>query len=92
MPEFPVPEGQTTDEFLRQESEEGLAQLNAITSDASLSEAIRVEAAYHLALEAHTAGRTAEFASYAAQVNNSEFAGQWQQRLQRLPTAEDIQP
>ncbi len=65
--------------------EEGIAQLNAITSDTSLSEAARAEAAYHLAVEAHTAGRKAEFSSYAAQVSNSKFASQWQQRIQSLP-------
>lgn len=64
---------------------EGLAQLDAITTDNTLAEAIRAEAAYHLAIEAHTAGHTEEFSSYAAQINDSEFAGQWQQRLQSLP-------
>ena len=64
---------------------EGLAQLNAITSDNTLTEAIRVEAAYHLAVESHTAGRTEEFSSYAAQVKDSKYAGQWQQMLQSLP-------
>lgn len=67
-------------------NEEGLAQLNAITSDSSLSESIRTEAAYHLAIEAYMAGRADEFSSYAAHVNNSKFSGQWQQRLQSLPT------
>ena len=65
--------------------EECLARLNAITSDSTLAEAIQVEAAYHLAVEAHAAGRTSEFSSYTAQVNDSKFAGQWQQRLQNLP-------
>ena len=65
--------------------EEGLAQLNAITTDNTIAEAIRTEAAYHLAIEAHTAGREEEFSSYAAQVNDSKFAIQWQQRLQSLP-------
>ena len=69
-------------------TDEGLAQLNAITSDNTLAEAIRVEAAYHLAIEAYTAGREAEFSSYAAQINNSKFAGQWQQRLQSLPVVQ----
>lgn len=63
---------------------EGLAQLNAITSDISLAESIRAEAAYHLAVEAHTAGRDSEFSSYADQVNNSKFASQWQENLQSL--------
>ena len=65
---------------------EGLAQLDAITSDNTLAESIQAEAAYHLAIEAYTAGHTEEFSSYAAQINDSEFAGQWQQRLQLLPT------
>ena len=65
---------------------EGLAQLDAITSDNTLAESIRAEAAYHLAIEAHTAGHTEKYSSYAAQINDSEFAGQWQQRLRLLPT------
>ena len=84
--------GQAFTLYYNGNTDEGLARLNTITSDNTLAESTRTEAAYHLALEAHTAGRAAEFASYAAQVNNSKFAGQWQQRLQRLPTAEDIQP
>ena len=62
-------------------TDEGLAKLNAITADSSLAEAARAEAAYHLAVEADTAGRTEEFESYAAQINDSALAGQWQQRL-----------
>jgi predicted negative regulator of RcsB-dependent stress response len=62
-------------------TDEGLAKLNAITADSSLAEAARAEAAYHLAVEADTAGRSAEFESFAAQINASPLAGQWQQRL-----------
>lgn len=69
--------------------DEGLSLLKAITNDNTLAEAIRIEAAYHLAIEAHTAGRKAEFSSYATQINNSEFAGQWQQRLNFLPGIND---
>lgn len=60
---------------------DGLAKLNAVTADSSLAEAIRAEAAYHLAIEADAAGRSEEFESYAAQINDSPLAGQWQQRL-----------
>lgn len=62
-------------------TDEGLAKLNAITADSSLAEAARAEAAYHLAIEADAAGNTAEFESFAAQINDSAMAGQWQQRL-----------
>ena len=62
-------------------TDEGLAKLNAITADSSLAEAARAEAAYHLAIEADAAGNTAEFESFAAQINASPLAGQWQQRL-----------
>lgn len=65
--------------------DEGLALLNAITSDNTLAESIRIEAAYHLAIEAYTADQEAEFSSYASQIKDSKFAGQWQQRLQSLP-------
>ncbi len=68
--------------------EEGLARLNAVASDNNLAEAIRAEAAYHLAVEAHTAGHIDEFSSYAEQINNSNFAGQWQQRLLPLPVVQ----
>lgn len=61
--------------------EEGLAKLNTITANTNLSEAIRIEAAYHLAVEAHTTGRNEDFANYARQIENAEFASQWQQRL-----------
>lgn len=66
-------------------TEEGLARLNAIAADNTLAETIRAEAAYHLAIEAHAAGRTAQFSGYVAQINNSKFAVQWQQRLLSLP-------
>lgn len=62
-------------------TDEGLAKLNAITADNSLAEAARAEAAYHLAVEADAAGNTAEYESFAAQINDSALAGQWQQRL-----------
>jgi predicted negative regulator of RcsB-dependent stress response len=61
--------------------EQGLAKLNAITADSSLAEAARAEAAYHLAIEADAAGRSEEFDGFAAQINESTMAGQWQQRL-----------
>ena len=60
---------------------EGLAKLNAITADSNLADATRAEAAYHLAIEADAAGNSAEFESFAAQINNSPMAGQWQERL-----------
>jgi len=46
-----------------------------------LADATRAEAAYHLAIEADAAGNSAEFESFAAQINNSPMAGQWQERL-----------
>jgi predicted negative regulator of RcsB-dependent stress response len=60
---------------------EGLAKLNAIAANSSLPESARAEAAYHLAIEADVAGRSDEFDSYASQVNDMAFAGQWKQRL-----------
>jgi hypothetical protein len=62
-------------------SAEGLAKLNAITADSRLAEAARAEAAYHLAIEADSAGNSEEFERFAAQINTSTLAGQWQQRL-----------
>ncbi len=77
--------GQAFALYKRGKTDEGLSLLNAVTSDNSLAGAIRAEAAYHLAIEAHTAGHKEEFSNYAAQVNDSDFAGQWQQRLKSLP-------
>jgi len=71
--------------YRKGQTEEGLAELNAVTSDTMLTEATRAEAAYHLAVEAYQAGCKTEFSSYVAQVEASEFAVQWQQRLQSLP-------
>jgi len=60
---------------------EALAQLNSIAANSSLAEAVRAEAAYHLAVEADKAGRTEEFDRYLAQITDSPLARQWQQRL-----------
>ena len=73
--------GQAFALYNKGKTDEGLAKLNAITIDTSLSSAIRVEAAYHLAMDAHAAGRTEEFASYVKQVESADFADQWQQRI-----------
>ncbi|MDP4694157.1 MAG: hypothetical protein NWS00_06385 [Opitutales bacterium] len=62
-------------------AEAGLAKLNAIAANSSLPESARAEAAYHLAIEADVAGRSAEFDSYVAQINEMPLAGAWQQRL-----------
>lgn len=78
--------GQAFSLYYSGSQEEGLARLNAITVDSTLSESARTEAAYHLAIEAHTAGRMDEFSSYSTQVSDSKFAAQWQLRLDQLPT------
>lgn len=63
------------------DTEQGLAKLRALNADTSLAAAARAEAAYHLAIEADTAGRSTEFDSLATQIKDSPMAGQWQQRL-----------
>jgi predicted negative regulator of RcsB-dependent stress response len=68
--------------YYKGDTEGGLSQLKAIASDKSLSEAIRSEAAYHLAVDADVAGDTAAYESYASQVIGSTSTGQWQQRMQ----------
>lgn len=73
--------GQAFANYASGNTSEGLAQLNAITADAGLAEAVRAEAAYHLAVEADAEGNSAEFDSYAAQISEFTLAGQWQQRL-----------
>lgn len=62
--------------------DEGLAQLSTVAADNSLPEAIRSEAAYHLAVHADVAGNNEAFESYANQVTSSAAGGQWQQRMQ----------
>lgn len=63
-------------------SDEGLAQLRAVAADNTLPDAIRSEAAYHLAVEADVAGDEAAFENYANQITSSSTANQWQQRMQ----------
>jgi len=63
------------------DEEAGLKALSAITANNTLPESARAEAAYHLAIEADVAGRSAEFESYSAQVNSFSLAETWQQRL-----------
>lgn len=63
-------------------TEEGLNQLKALAADSSLSEAVRSEAAYHLAIDADVNGDNALFESYANQVSSVSKPGQWQQRMQ----------
>lgn len=58
-----------------------LEQLAGIAADASLPEAARTEAAYHLAVEANVAGDQELYERYVAQIQASEIATQWQQRL-----------
>ncbi len=73
--------GQAFARFYNGQEADALAQLVDIAANASLAEATRAEAAYHLAIEADLAGRSDDFDRYTAQIENSELAGQWQQRL-----------
>ena len=68
--------------YYDEQTDEGLAQLRSVAADTSLPEAIRTEAAYHLAVHADVSGDDTTFESYADQVVNSDAAGQWQQRMQ----------
>ena len=74
--------GQAFAKYHSGEAEAGLQLLKSIAADSALAETARAEAAYHLAVEADVEGRTQEFESYVAQIESSELAGQWQQRLQ----------
>ncbi|MEM8868227.1 MAG: tetratricopeptide repeat protein [Verrucomicrobiota bacterium] len=69
--------------FATGEEAPALAALNAIAADGTLPESIRVEAAYHLAIEADVAGEAEAFESYAAQVRDAVVAGAWRQRLEQ---------
>jgi hypothetical protein len=73
--------GQAFARFYNGQESDALAQMADIAANPSLAEATRAEAAYHLAIEADLAGRNEEFDRYVAQIENSDMAGQWQQRL-----------
>lgn len=68
--------------FHNDQKDEGLAQLRAVAADNTLPEAIRSEAAYHIAIHADVTGDAESFESYASQVTSSSNTGQWQQRMQ----------
>jgi predicted negative regulator of RcsB-dependent stress response len=74
--------GQAFATFYDGDEDKGLAQLRALAADSGLPEAIRAEAAYHLAVDADVSGDSGAFESYASQVSSSSTAGQWQQRMQ----------
>ena len=59
----------------------GLDQLVSIATNTKLAEVAQVEAAFHLAVEAKSAGRDEEYDRYATQIKASSIASQWQQRL-----------
>ena len=73
--------GQAFARFYNGQQADALAQLADIAANPALPEATRAEAAYHLAIEADLAGRSGDFDRYVAQIENTELAGQWQQRL-----------
>jgi len=73
--------GQAFALFYTGRQSEALAELSGIAADSSLAGSIRSEAAYHLAVEADVAGRNEEYERYAAQIEASPLAAQWQQRL-----------
>lgn len=64
------------------EPDKGLDQLRALAANAELPEAIRAEAAYHLAINADVNGDEAAFENYAGQVASHSTAGQWQRRME----------
>lgn len=64
------------------EQDDGLAQLRMLADNPDHPEAIRGEAAYHLAVHADVSGDSETFESYSQQLSNSASAGQWQQRMQ----------
>lgn len=64
------------------QGDQALAQLRAVADDATLPDAIRGEAAYHLAVHADVSGDSETFETYSQQLANKSSAGQWQQRMQ----------
>ena len=64
------------------DEDHALAQLRELAANRDMPEAIRAEAAYHLAINADVSGDTETFQKYASQVIGSSTAGQWQQRME----------
>ena len=73
--------GQAFALYYNEKVSEALDQLEAIAANTSLAEVAQIEAAYHLAVEAKSAGRSEQYDRYATQIKASEIASQWQQRL-----------
>ena len=73
--------GQAFALYYNEQVSEALDQLEAIAANTSLAEVAQIEAAYHLAVEAKSAGRSEQYDRYATQIKASEIASQWQQRL-----------
>ena len=73
--------GQAFAQFYAGNPESALKQLAAIAADSTLPDAARTEAAYHLAVEASVADDQELYQRYVAQIQASEIATQWQQRL-----------
>lgn len=61
--------------------EEGRTMLEGIAADPALADAVRLEAAYHLAIDADVNGDTAAFENYSTQLSSSAVSSQWQQRM-----------
>ncbi|MGC6455090.1 MAG: hypothetical protein ACON39_08205 [Coraliomargaritaceae bacterium] len=73
--------GQAFAAYQNGSSEEGVALLNAIHSDASLPSAILAESAYHLAVHAYAEEDFATFQSFASRIKTLDESGQWQRRI-----------
>ncbi|MFU8847163.1 MAG: hypothetical protein ACNA77_00400 [Opitutales bacterium] len=68
--------------FYNGAEDDGKAQLRSLADDIRSPEALRAEAAYHLAVHADVSGDSDTFETYAQQLSGSASGGQWQQRMQ----------
>jgi predicted negative regulator of RcsB-dependent stress response len=73
--------GQAFANFYNGNESDALAQLADIANDSNLAEVARAEAAYHLAIEADSAGRSEDYDRYVTQIQASTLGTQWQQRI-----------
>ena len=64
------------------EKEEGLKQLDSISSNALYSDSTKAEAVYHLAVDALNDGKVEAFDSLLAQISEFKAGSQWSQRLE----------
>lgn len=76
--------GEAFSMYYSEKKSEALVLLAAMTEDDRLAEVARIEAAYHLAVQAQAVGNKEEFERFIAQIKASKVADPWIQRVSML--------